>query len=343
MNYWLHRISHHAKVSYPLLENGYLTIGFSDLTSNPSELYSRVKGNDRPWFDKQFKLAWGKTPRSRHYLWRFVEMAVGDLVIVPSWKSFIVCEVLDDNPILVGQINVSRIRTWNDKTIFSDQTLLYDEKNQSYDLGFARRIKILHSGISREKYADSKLTSRLKFRGTNSKINDLSQSIKKSIKNYKAQTPIHLHSLLLEKTAHLFLEVIRKELNDRKFEKLLKLYFISIGANEVRIPARNERDKEGDGDIVAVFEKLKLIIYIQAKFHKGITNEWAINQINDYTTSKDSIDDGYNRIAWVISTADDFNQEAKNLAKENGIQLINGIEFSGMLVNSGINILDTSL
>ena len=31
MKYWLHRISHEAKVSYPLLESGYLSIGWSDM------------------------------------------------------------------------------------------------------------------------------------------------------------------------------------------------------------------------------------------------------------------------------------------------------------------------
>lgn len=34
MNYWLHRISHKAELSYPLLNKGFLTIGFSDFTDN---------------------------------------------------------------------------------------------------------------------------------------------------------------------------------------------------------------------------------------------------------------------------------------------------------------------
>jgi len=32
MSYWLHRISHHAEVSHPLLERGYLSIGWSDFS-----------------------------------------------------------------------------------------------------------------------------------------------------------------------------------------------------------------------------------------------------------------------------------------------------------------------
>ena len=34
MNYWLHRISHCAEASWPLLEKGILTIGFSELSNN---------------------------------------------------------------------------------------------------------------------------------------------------------------------------------------------------------------------------------------------------------------------------------------------------------------------
>jgi hypothetical protein len=33
MNYWLHRISHHAEIAYPLLDKGYLSIGFSDFAT----------------------------------------------------------------------------------------------------------------------------------------------------------------------------------------------------------------------------------------------------------------------------------------------------------------------
>ena len=33
MNYWLHRISHHAEVSYPLLDKNILSIGFSDFVN----------------------------------------------------------------------------------------------------------------------------------------------------------------------------------------------------------------------------------------------------------------------------------------------------------------------
>ena len=43
MNYWLHRISHMQAVSYPLLEKGYLSIGFKDFLQRPEFLKRKIK------------------------------------------------------------------------------------------------------------------------------------------------------------------------------------------------------------------------------------------------------------------------------------------------------------
>lgn len=341
MNYWLHRISHIAKLSYPLLHKGFLTIGFSDFTQK--EFIDKVLQNDWNYFNGQFQEIWGKVPRTRRNLWRFLKFNKGDIVIVPSWGTFFVCEIIDENPLLINDTYSDDLKTWGDKKVTTDGTHLISENGKAYDLGFARKVKILHKNISRAKFADAKLTSRMKIRQTNSSINDLKKSIEKSIKNYKENRPIHLHSIIVEKTANIILDTIKTKLNPNKFEKLVKVYFKTIGANEVTIPAKNEKDKKGDADIVAVFENIKLIIYIQAKFHKGKVDEWGTNQILDYKTNKESIDDGYNKIAWVITSADTFNDEAEKIATENEIQLIDGLEFSKMILNAGINLLNANL
>lgn len=341
MNYWLHRISHLAELSYPLLDKGFLTIGFSDFTQK--EFIDKVIEDDWSYFNGQFQEMWGKVPRTRHNLWRFLKFKKGDIVIVPSWGTFFVCEIIDEKPLLINETYSDDLKTWGDKKVTTDGTYLISENGKAYDLGFARKVKIHHKNISRAKFADAKLTSRMKIRQTNGSINDLKKSVEKSIANYIENRPIHLHSIIVEKTANLVLDAIKTELNPDKFEKLVRTYFKTIGANEVSIPAKNERDKEGDADIVAVFENIKLIIYIQAKFHKGKINEWGTNQILDYKTNKESIDDGYNKIAWVITSADSFNAEAEKIATENEIQLIDGLEFSKMLLNAGINLLNTNL
>jgi hypothetical protein len=341
MNYWLHRISHLAELSYPLLEKGYLTIGFSDFSDELT--INNVENNDWTNFNKQFQDCWGTLPRTRYSLWNFLKMKKEDIAIVPSWGTFWVCEIIDDKPLLIGDSYSDDLRSWGNKTVILKDNFLAQENGGFYDLGFARKVKILHKSISRDKFADSKLTSRMKIRQTNAQINDLKASIESSIENFKVNKPIHLHSSIIEKTANIVLDTIVNELNPDKFEKLIKIYFKTAGANEVYIPAKNEKDKEGDADIVAVFENLKLIIYAQAKFQKGQISDLATNQILDYKTNKDSIDDGYNKIAWVITTASHFNNNAENLAKENQIQLINGLEFSKMLLNGGINLLNTNL
>lgn len=341
MNYWLHRISHIAELSYPLLDKGFLTIGFSDFTHG--EFIDEVLKGDWNYFNGQFQEMWGSVPRTRHNLWRFLNFKKGDVVIVPSWGTFFACEILDERPLLIGETYSDDLKTWGDKKVTTDGYCLMSEEGKTYDLGFARKVKVVHRNVSRAKFADSKLTSRMKIRQTNGLINDLKKSVEKSIENYRENRPIHLHSIIVEKTADLVLDAIKSELNPDKFEKLVKTYFKSIGANEVSIPAKNARDKEGDADIVAVFENIKLIIYIQAKFHKGRVNEWGTNQILDYRTNKESIDDGYNKIAWVITSADSFNEQAEKIATENEIQLIDGLEFSKMLLNAGINLLNTGL
>lgn len=342
MNYWLHRISHHAELSYPLLEKGFLSIGFSDFIDKA--FIEKVLEEDGNYFKKQFEEKWGYLPRTRHNLWRFIEFKKGDVVIVPSWDTFYVCEIIDEKPLLISETYSDDLKTWGDKKVTTDGTYLISENGEHYDLGFARKIKVIHKKISRAKFTDAKLTSRMKIRQTNSCINDIEDSIKKSIQRYEENKPIHLHSIIVEKTANLVLDTIKKELIPDKFERLVKTYFKTIGANEVSIPAKNEKDKEGDADIIAVFENIKLIIYIQVKFHEKETSDWGTKQILDYKTNKERIDDGYNKIAWVITSADSFSEPAKKIATENEIQLIDGLEFSKMLLNVGIiNLMNTSL
>jgi hypothetical protein len=341
MNYWLHRISHIAELSYPLLEKEFLTIGFSDCTSK--EFVDRVLQDDWDYFNNEFQTNWGSVPRNRHTLWRFLRFEKGDIVIVPSWGTFSVCEIVDDRPFLINETYTEDLKTWTGRIVTTDGTHLISENGNVYDLGFARKVKVLHKDISRAKFADALLTSRMKIRQTNSSVNDLRESIEKSISNYLENKPIHLHSIIVDQTVGVVLESIIRNLNPDKFEKLVEAYFKTIGANEVIIPPKNKRDKEGDADIVAIFEHMKLIIYTQAKFQVDQIDQRGTNQILDYKTSQESIADGYNKIAWVITTAQSFNSEAIKIATENEIQLIDGFEFSKMLLNAGINFLSIDL
>ena len=52
MNYWLHRISHHAEVSYPLIKKRILSVGWSDFSN---EEYLDECSGDWDKLEKHYK------------------------------------------------------------------------------------------------------------------------------------------------------------------------------------------------------------------------------------------------------------------------------------------------
>jgi len=340
LNYWLHRISHHAEVSYPLIKEGYLSTGWA-CVPNPKDFIK-----DKNLFETEFKTY---KPRSRFSLKRFVYgMVKGDYVIVPTSGKFSVFEIMDESVLTPEDLTIGNLKDWNNnKIILGNDKRLYKnddtQKSNAIDLGFFRKVKPVATGISRNKFADQKLISRLKIRETNALINDLGKSIEEAILNFNNNKPIDLHSMIIDNHVNATLKLIHDNLDDSKFEKLVKWYFKKAGASNVIIPAKNESDKEGDADIIATFESIKTIIYVQAKKHKGETPQWALNQINDYISHKEeSTDDGYSKIGWVISSANKFSNECEDKAKIAGVQLINGLQFSQMLLEVGIGDLDSA-
>ena len=345
MHYWLHRISHHAEISHPLLEKGYLSIGFSDF-SEQEFIDDILEANSWDTFESYMDDIWGDRPRTRFSLWRFVaEMKKGDWVLVPSWGTFSIYELIGDKPETVASVNADNVKDWHGhKLHINEKGLLSTEKEGVADLGFIWKVKPIEKNIARYEYADAALTSRMKIRNTNADISDLKESIERSVKFFKENKPINIYSQIISKTGDRILNTIQSELNENKFESLVKWYFQRIGASEVSIPAKNESGKEGDADVVAVFEPIRTIIYTQVKFHKGSTSEWAIEQILEYKEQKElSMDDGYSKQSWVITSADKYSKEAYELAKENNVQLVDGTQFVKMLLDIGFVNLDKAI
>jgi predicted Mrr-cat superfamily restriction endonuclease len=353
MSIWLHRISHHAEVAYPLLDNGYLSIGYSDF-SEPDFIKDSCGENGWQSFEKYFDDTWGERPRTRYNLWRFIaEMGEGDLIVVPSWGTFSVYELTEDMARTVTEIELSEMKDWHGNKIDKKEDgylhkTTKDEatdelKDESIDLGFVRKVKLIKKDIPRYEYADSALTSRMKIRSTNADITDLKESIEKALDAFTKGQPLNIYSQIISKTRQSILDTIRAELTPDKFEILVKWYFQRIGASDVYIPSKNESGKEGDADVVAVFEPLKTIIYSQVKFHTGETSSWAIEQIKNCKDQKETMDDGYSKISWVISSADNFSKESYDYAKEARVQLVDGKQFTTMLLEAGIVNLDKAL
>lgn len=192
MNYWLHRISHHAELSYSLLEKGYLSIGFSDF-SNEEFLNQTLKGN-KSFFDQQFQDYWGILPRTRQNLWRFLSFQKNDLVLIPEKGAFTICEIIDDRALLIKELDATDLKTWDGKPVFSNGRLLYNSHGTIFDLGFLRKIKILYRSILRDKYAGAELTARMKIRQTNALLNDLRTQVDRAVQFFTENNPIDLHA-----------------------------------------------------------------------------------------------------------------------------------------------------
>ena len=218
--------------------------------------------------------------------------------------------------------------------------------NGIIDLGFYREVEVYRIGgkeaknIDKSGYAANPLTKRMKFQGTNVGISDLKRNLEKILEAYKNNRPLNFRSDAMKCLAPEFWRMIHDRLTSNKFEKLLESYFKRIGANDVTIPPKNQRGKDGDADIIASFDRIKVTIYIQAKFHKPdtLTNELAVEQIVAYKDwkAREEGQSGEHRLCWVVSTCDDFTEECKQLARANGVVLINGIEFAEMLLDAGI-------
>ena len=219
MNYWLHRISHHAEVSYPLLWKNKLSIGFSDFATQ--EFIDKVlepKTWEKRWqvLETEVEEMWGNRPRTRHNLWRFIEgFKKGDRVIVPSWGVFSVYEIVSDKPKPISELDIPDLKDWNKKKLHFKGNQMYRDENH-IDLGFYWEVKPLEINMSRKDFADAPLTSRMKIRTTNCNILNLKESVEKAMVSFENNRPINLHAELVEKIGRTSSQILKIEFEPRQ-------------------------------------------------------------------------------------------------------------------------------
>lgn len=329
-NYWLHRISHEGDASYPLLEDGLLSIGWGDLMN-----IENLSGQTSEEFRKATDAA-GYGSRSRWSLWKFLHFQVGDWVVVPLYdKNFSIVEV-------TGQpvpANHCAGKTAGSVTIREDGVYCGERK---CDIGFLVPVKPVKLNISRS-YAETDLVSRMKLRQTTADISDLASSVEEA---RKAEGPVTLHDPLIEAVTEKAREIIDRRITPDNLERLLCWYMKAKGASRVFIPAKNESGKANgaDADVIAEFDDLGIIFYIQAKKHAtdSETNSWAVTQIAEYKKQKEDEESGYTFIPWVVTTGK-FSEVTRALAQKENVRLIDGDGFIQMLLDCGIADVDSAL
>lgn len=337
VRYWLHRISHEWDVSSYLLSKGYLTIGWAKMAS--SGITDRVmKNSDRDEFEKIMSEYDCGTSRSRFSLFNFCLFQKRDIVLVPLYAGEFSLYRITERPVPVYEISgLKELLDDSDCDVFFDSKsrVIRRKKGDTVDIGFAVPVAPLKENLLRREYADNKLSARMKMRQTNGSLMDFSKQISDIL---CAEAPINLYANIMEQLAEKMLEVIKNQLTDDKFEKLIKWYFGKIGGTRVYIDSKNKSGKKdgADADIIAEFDVLRVVFFIQAKLHKGTTSQWAVEQIMMYKSQFDGYFDEYTCIPWVISTADKFSDEALKIAHDNKVRLVNGLEFARMLIDAGI-------
>ena len=338
MDFWLHRITGGRNawpLSVELFKKGYLSIGWCDCAvegeSNLAKIRTGASSFDAMMEEKGYGL-----PRNRWNLWRFVnEMKKGDIVIVPAPYSFSVCRIADNTVISAETIDPALLVDCDGEPVTrKEDGYLYNKSGDYVDLGFFRKVEILEKDIPRDKYADQALSSRMKIRQTNANIDDLAASVEDAVSAFRDQKPINLKEAVLESAAPIVLEKIRTIQNDSKFEDLVKWYMESLGAR-VDTPWKGESPTEdGDADKIAYFDNIGFAIMIQIKKHVGITDDWAVTQIKSYASNHHFGE--YATALWVISSGDGFSEEARRLAEETGVRLVDGLQFARMILDAGL-------
>lgn len=341
MNYWLHRITggeNALPLSNELLKKGILSIGFSDF-STEEDLITLKAGRDQ--FERLFNETWGPGCRTRYNLWRFInEMKAGDIVVIPAPYTFTVCRISDDVIFTNETIDNDLLCDWNNEKIFINEeqpNYLKYKDGRIVDTGFYRKVEIIQTDISRSDYAKQELYSRMKVRQTNVDISDIGYLVDEAVERFRRNQPLNLKADIIDKTISTVLESVKEIPNDQSFENLVECYLRTIGGKSIEKPAKNESPTEnGDADRIAYFENLKVAVIVQAKKHIGITDSWAVEQIISY--KRNHTTDDYTSLLWVISTCDDYSEDAKRLALEtNGVRLITGAEFAKMILNAGLS------
>lgn len=334
--YWLHRISHEWDVSYKLLAGGYLSIGWYALAGSGIEKAAGDCNMQR--FEATMTEYGYQLTRSRWSLWNFFKFSPDDFVVVPLFNGEFSIYKVKRTPVPITELGgfVDFVSDDGSRIIRDKDGLLRRyENNEMVDLGFVVEVEVIKEHLSRYEYADSKLTSRMKIRQTNADISDLAESVQNVI---GADSPINLYATVIEELAGRLLGAIKAQLTPDKFELLIKWYFEKLGASRTLRPGKSSSDKwdGADVDIVAEFDALKVVFYIQAKLHDDVTSQWAVEQISKYKDQHEVSFGEYTAIPWVISTANAFSAAAITMAQESNVRLVTGGEFGRMLIDAGI-------
>ena len=193
-NYWLHRIKHEWYIAKPLLDKGYLTIGWQGLMARSQRLRECIAKRHGEGFEPLMNEL-KESSRSRWSLKRFSSFKPGDIVVVPLYNhKFAIVEVIESAKSILDL----PIETVNelDKINLSVEGLFDAKNNRTIDIGFFIKVKTPVKVIPRS-YAENILQKKMSTIGpTNTPIDNLAAAI---IKANQCEAPIEVHEVTEER------------------------------------------------------------------------------------------------------------------------------------------------
>lgn len=304
MNCWLHRISHFAQISNPLLEAGFLSIGFRAFSSD--RFIDTAIAGKVDEFNDTFKRVWAGLPRSRWALWNFLnKMKKGDMVVVPGWGTFSVYRIVGEKPLPLNAIKADLPKQdWMGNDIVWEDSEI--EEADDIDIGFVWKVELA------------------------------ADDVEKSLKAFGAGKPVNMRAALIDNATAEWKARIHEGLDCEKFTKLVEWYLKKIGADFACIPATciPAAEQSCDADVVARFDNTKTYVNVLVKFYDGTTPLWELNEIMDFAQAQADADE-YHVVPWIITSADSCSNGARLVAKENNVRLICMDEFVRMLIGAG--------
>lgn len=344
-SYWMHRITcgdnalpyaRHLFFGTSGSDDHYISIGWSDFSQDyfvDAVLEDGMKAMED-------LMSYSGLGRNRYSLYRFIaQMKAGDIVVVPMWDTFSVCKIADDKVFTNQSIDLNLLTDdAGNRLALKVDDYLYDSGEKCVDMGFYRKVELIATNIPRSEYAPQHLYSAMKNRGTNACLSEeVAREVDTAVTDWMHNKPINLKSEIENTVAEPILGLIRNLLQDMKFESLVEWYLKEIGA-VVEKPAKNScQTQDGDADLIAHFDAIETTVMVRVKKHEGHTGDWAVSQIASYA-EKGGIKDFMNQM-WVVSTCEDYSDEAKQIAEEKGVRLITGLDFAKMILSVGIKSL----
>ncbi|SHH02591.1 Restriction endonuclease [Anaerosphaera aminiphila DSM 21120] len=271
--YLMYRISNESNISKKLLKKvGLLSIGWYSIVESGyyDEVIEKINYLNKYEFSKYFmelgqKLNYDSMTRNRSYfLYNFLRLRPSDYVVVAESGVFNIYKV-------VG-------------TPYSNSKST--DNIRRYDIGFLVKVERVFEDVPRSEYLTSRLNSALKFRGTNLVLDDWESDIKIVMKNIEKKEPVFSMRPIKNNIAKRVHEHILKKLDENQFEILIKEYLRKIGSSEPKIPSKQKKNSRNDSiadiDVIAPFNKIGAIIYVQAKHHDGVSDRYGIEQLIGY-------------------------------------------------------------